>query len=308
MFNHAPPDYDCFVCAALRGEDSTGDWVKPSKEILYRDGKATAWLNERFWGVNAGHAVVVSNEHHENLYDIPLDSLVGVQEASRQMALKLMAAYGCDGTSTRQHNAPAGNQDAFHFHQHVFPRYKSDGLYSATRRMSTPDERAPYIAKLRAAEVTEFHHRHEPAGYDCPFCSFVAGGEDEWTVQSDVVARTDGATAWTAPAWWPNNHGHVLVVPNDHIENIYDLDPVHARPVLALVQQVAIGMMETYGCEGTSTRQHNGPGGDQEVWHYHMHVFPRYTGDGLYGARRSRTSPAQRLPYADRLRAWFKSR
>ncbi len=41
-------------------------------------------------------------------------------------------------------------------------------------------------------------------------------------------------------------------------------------------------MREAYGCEGTSTRQHDGAAAGQEVDHLHVHVFPRYRGDGLY--------------------------
>lgn len=64
---------------------------------------------------------------------------------------------------------------------------------------------------------------------------------------------------------------------------------------------------ETYGCDGISTRQHNEPDGDQDVWHYHVHVFPRYRGDGLYETKPSRAfaTGAERRPYADRLRACF---
>ncbi|MEX2394115.1 MAG: HIT domain-containing protein [Actinomycetota bacterium] len=305
MYNHGTAD-DCVICPSLRGEDD--GW---SEAVIAVDDWATARVNARFWGRNEGHIVVVSNEHFENLYDAPLDHLVGVQEMSRKMALLVMDAYGCDGTSTRQHNGPAGNQDAFHFHQHVFPRYVGDKLYDQTRRMSTPEERAPYGAKLLAGSGVERSYSHEPPGYECPFCITVGGGvrEDAWrTQQSDIVARTDGATAWIAPGYWERNAGHVLVVPNTHIENIYGLTPDHARPVMELVQQVAIALMDTYSCDGTSTRQHNGPGGDQEVWHYHMHVFPRYEGDGLYGAPRQRWGPEERRSYAERLREWFSDR
>lgn len=148
---------------------------------------------------------------------------------------------------------------------------------------------------------------HAPPGYDCPFCLTVAGIDREglWTKTSDVVAREDGATAWVAPAWWPRNEGHVIVVPDEHIENIYDLSGSHAVAVHELGRRVAISLMESYGCDGTSTRQHNGPGGDQEIWHYHLHVFPRYRGDGLYGAQRRRTTPEERQPYVAKLRSWF---
>ena len=62
-----------------------------------------------------------------------------------------------------------------------------------------------------------------------------------------------------------------------------------------------------YDCEGTSFRQHNEPGGDQEVWHYHLHVFPRYAGDDLYGSEARLTAPEERAPYAERLRQALKA-
>jgi histidine triad (HIT) family protein len=54
-------------------------------------------------------------------------------------------------------------------------------------------------------------------------------------------------------------------------------------------------------------RQHNEPAGNQDAWHYHVHVFPRYAGDALYGSlpEREFVSAERRRPYADRLRAWF---
>ena len=305
MHNHAPDDYHCFVCETVAGRHEPGDWNQPS-DVVYRDGNVTGWINERFWGRNAGHVVLVPNAHHENIYDLPLERAVEVQEAARRVALTLMSAYGCDGTSTRQHNGPAANQEAFHFHTHVFPRFKGDRLYDQSRRPSTPADRLPYAERFRAATIDlDERHLHEPDDYDCPFCMTVSGKDrdDLWSVSDDVIAQTDGATAWISPAWWPNNEGHVLVVPNAHLENIYCMTPELSAPVLDLARRVATAMMDVYGCEGTSTRQHNGPGGDQEVWHYHMHVFPRYTGDGLYGATRRRTTADERKPYVQKLRA-----
>jgi len=57
--------------------------------------------------------------------------------------------YKCDGVSTRQHNEPSGNQDVWHYHLHVFPRYKNDNLYKTDRRNSEPEERTEYAEKLR---------------------------------------------------------------------------------------------------------------------------------------------------------------
>ena len=64
--------------------------------------------------------------------------------------------YDCAGTSTRQHNEPAGYQDAWHYHVHVFPRYPGDNLYN-TRHLESPAtaaQRAPYIQRLRAHFAT----------------------------------------------------------------------------------------------------------------------------------------------------------
>lgn len=148
---------------------------------------------------------------------------------------------------------------------------------------------------------------HEPPGYDCVICQIVRGedNEDDWTKRSDVVFRDEGTTAFVNARWWGRIEGNVVVVPNEHVENIFDLGPDLAALVHGTARRVAVALMETYGCEGISTRQHNGPAGNQDVWHYHLHVFPRYSGDGLYGARRRMTTPAERLPYAERLRAWF---
>jgi histidine triad (HIT) family protein len=148
---------------------------------------------------------------------------------------------------------------------------------------------------------------HEPPHYMCPFCAIVAGGGDARLDQSDVVRRTGSATALVSPRWWPNNHGHVLVEPNAHHENLYDLPAGPGHAVHDLVREVAIALRTAYGCDGTSVRQHNEPAGNQDMWHYHVHVFPRYAGDGLYT-----TSPypdlieaERRRPYAQRLRAHF---
>ena len=148
---------------------------------------------------------------------------------------------------------------------------------------------------------------HEPSGYQCPFCAVLRGGDAGRPSPDDVVARRERATALIASAWWPRNHGHVLVIPNAHYENLFDLPSEYAYRVHDLTREIAIALREAYECEGVSTRQHNGPAGDQTVWHYHVHVFPRYAGDHLYGSVPAFAPPEQRREYAERLRSWFAS-
>ena len=146
-------------------------------------------------------------------------------------------------------------------------------------------------------------YSHEPVGYRCPFCLFVAGEEQgTWNRASDLVLRAPKATAFVSPEWWPNNPGHVLLIPNDHYENLYDLPLEVGADIHALSREVALAMKRAYECDGTSTRQHNEPAGNQEVWHYHLHVFPRYAGDDLYFSRKARVSESLRAEYAARLR------
>ena len=145
---------------------------------------------------------------------------------------------------------------------------------------------------------------HAPAAYDCPFCAIVGGADNPpWTISTDVILRTDACTAWIGSRWWENNPGHVLVLPNEHVENMYALPQDLAGDVHEAARQIALAMKKEYDCPGISTRQHNEPAGYQDVWHYHLHVFPRYEDDNLYGSAWRETTATERRPYADLLRA-----
>lgn len=111
-------------------------------------------------------------------------------------------------------------------------------------------------------------------------------------------------TAFIAPKWWVNNPGHVIVIPNQHFENIYDIPDSLLGAIYATAKQIAVAIRNTYNCTGTSTRQHNEPDGNQDVWHFHVHVFPRHKGDNLYTNHEHKqfVSPAERKVYADLLR------
>lgn len=150
-------------------------------------------------------------------------------------------------------------------------------------------------------------YHHAPKGYDCPFCR-VAVGEDlphPGTQQQDVVYQSRLATAFVANKWWPNNPGHVLVVPNQHLENLYEMPVDVAAAIHQAARWTALAMKETYACDGVSTRQHNEPDGDQEVWHYHLHVFPRYRGDRLYNLNGVLSQSHDRVLYAQKIRGWL---
>lgn len=151
-------------------------------------------------------------------------------------------------------------------------------------------------------------YSHKPEGYECPFCRVVSGveGPNQGTKQRDIVYKNEFVTAFIASKWWPNNKGHALVVPNKHFENIYELPVEYAAEIHRAAQLTALAMKATYGCDGISTRQHNEPAGNQDVWHYHLHVYPRYEQDQLYLTKGVQSDPDERPFYAEKLRSWIK--
>jgi histidine triad (HIT) family protein len=150
-------------------------------------------------------------------------------------------------------------------------------------------------------------YNHAPPEYVCPFCSLVDGNGDTHSRPDDIVYKNEFATAFIAAKWWVSNPGHVLVIPNEHYENIYDIPDNVLGEVYKLSKKVALAIRATYGCDGTSTRQHNEPAGDQVIWHLHVHVFPRYEGDQLYQSHNNKSyaDAKSRAPYAKKLRRYF---
>jgi histidine triad (HIT) family protein len=150
-------------------------------------------------------------------------------------------------------------------------------------------------------------YNHAPEGYVCPFCQIVDGVENEhiYTKQKDIIYKDNYVTAFISSCWWKNNKGHVIIIPNEHIENLYDMPSPLSYRIHDLEKEIAIALKETYKCDGVSSRQHNEPSGNQEVWHYHLHVFPRYQNDNLYKTDRQNSKPEERFAYAQMLRDYF---
>jgi len=145
---------------------------------------------------------------------------------------------------------------------------------------------------------------HKPNDYLCPFCLIAKGVEHKniATKQSEIICHNSDTTAFISSRQWPNNPGHVIVIPNDHYENVFDFPPEKASQIQKTILAVALAMKRVYSCPGISTRQHNEPAGDQDVWHYHVHVFPRYVNDRLYETHWLKMDPNERSQFAKHLR------
>ena len=146
-------------------------------------------------------------------------------------------------------------------------------------------------------------HTHAPSEYICPFCLLVQRKENDQTQlrQTDIVFQTTDITAFIATRRWPNNQGHVLIIPNEHFENIYDLPVSLSSKIHLASRDIALAMKAEYQCDGIMLRQHNEPAGDQHIWHYHLHVLPRYQNDDFYNTQKSPFAAEDRAKYALKL-------
>ena len=74
----------------------------------------------------------------------------------------------------------------------------------------------------------------------------------------------------------PQSPGHTLVIPKRPAENLFDLDLDAGAAVLATLQKVAIAVKSAMQADGIMINQFNGPAAGQTVFHYHMHIVPRF--------------------------------
>lgn len=103
----------------------------------------------------------------------------------------------------------------------------------------------------------------------------------------------------------PVTPGHVLIVPKKHLAGLADLDDDIATEVFACARRVAVALRRsTLRCEGVNLFYADGAAGGQEVDHAHLHVFPRFRGDGftLTGNWGSSPGRAQLDVHAQQLR------
>jgi histidine triad (HIT) family protein len=135
---------------------------------------------------------------------------------------------------------------------------------------------------------------------DCVFCRIVAGQIPSTKVHEDelTLAFMDiGAV----------NPGHVLVAVKEHVENIYGLNDKLAGAVFRTAARVARAVQKAYAPEGVTLYQANGAAAGQTVFHFHLHLVPRYAQDGLRLTWPVKNPPSEQLEAnAARLRAALK--
>jgi len=109
----------------------------------------------------------------------------------------------------------------------------------------------------------------------CIFCDISAGEAEASFVYEDerTIAFLDIA---------PLNAGHTLVVPRTHAASLEEIEPDDAQRIVRVAQRVAIALRRTgFRVEGVNLWLADGAAAGQDVFHAHMHVVPRFDGDGF---------------------------
>ncbi len=103
----------------------------------------------------------------------------------------------------------------------------------------------------------------------CIFCREIAMNGNAAFVyrNSNILAFMDNA---------PIEMGHVLVIPRNHYENIFDIDKEIYLELQLVVKRIAMAIKEALKTDGLNIGQNNGRVANQVVMHYHVHIIPRY--------------------------------
>lgn len=132
---------------------------------------------------------------------------------------------------------------------------------------------------------------------DCIFCKLANGvfptnklfEDDDFTVILDAS---------------PANKGHALILPKQHYANLFEIDDEVSSKVLPLAKKIATALKEELGCDGINVVQNNGPSAGQTVFHFHVHVIPRYDADDFQiGWPQSEPDAAEQEELAKKLAA-----
>lgn len=105
----------------------------------------------------------------------------------------------------------------------------------------------------------------------------------------------------------PQADGHTLVLPKAPAENLFDLDPEMAAAVMRSGQKIARAVKQAFNADGITLMQFNGPVAGQTVFHFHLHVLPRYADQPLRSHGRKMADAAMLEEHARRIREALKS-
>lgn len=109
---------------------------------------------------------------------------------------------------------------------------------------------------------------------NCIFCKLANGDIPTATLYEDDDFRVILDAG-------PASKGHALILPKEHYANLYELDDELAAKVLVLAKKMITKLTDILGCDGYNIVQNNGETAGQTVFHFHLHMIPRYKDDNV---------------------------
>lgn len=107
---------------------------------------------------------------------------------------------------------------------------------------------------------------------NCIFCKIAGGDIPTNTVYEDEKCRVILDAS-------PATKGHALVLPKEHYADLFEIKDDELAHMIQVAKKVGSRMKEVLGCQGVNLVQNNGAVAGQTVFHFHMHVIPRYEND-----------------------------
>lgn len=104
---------------------------------------------------------------------------------------------------------------------------------------------------------------------NCIFCKLASGEIPTNTIYEDEMFRVILDAA-------PASKGHALILPKEHYANLYEIDTEVAGEAMKLAKKLVIQMTDVLKCDGFNLVQNNGEVAGQTVFHFHLHLIPRY--------------------------------
>jgi histidine triad (HIT) family protein len=132
---------DCIFCKIVSGEAPCFRVCEDDHTLVFLD----------LFPVAAGHTLVVTRNHYENLFEATPAALEGVARSAKRVAGAIRKALAPDGLGVYQLNGAAAGQTVFHYHMHLVPRARGDALTLHGRTRGDEAELRAMAARLSAA-------------------------------------------------------------------------------------------------------------------------------------------------------------
>ncbi len=107
---------------------------------------------------------------------------------------------------------------------------------------------------------------------NCIFCKIASGDIPSYTLYEDNLFKVFLDLS-------PTSFGHALLIPKEHYANLFELEDEIASKIFVLAKKVASAMKTSLQCDGFNLLQNNGEIAGQTMFHFHIHLIPRYKDD-----------------------------